>query len=474
MNTQPLNDSAVPPPIARVFGHYASHIEQKVSGYELSKIKPYVLDTLAVMVAGSTADSSRIMLEAVMRFASSPSATVAGVGMRTDASHAALLNGAFAHALELDDDHRVAVLHPGAAIIPAALAACELSNSSGRTFLTAVLAGYELTCRLGLAYRGSHFDHGLHPTAIFGAFGSALAAAVGMRLDANATTNALGIVGTQASGLTEWRSDGSWIKRLHPGRAAQSGFLSACLADAGFTGPETIFEGPGGFFRAMGHGKIIDIASIHADLEKRFHALDTAIKPYPCCRFMHGAVDLALESFGRGVVADAIARIDIRIYETNVLTYHQVPINNVDAQFNVPYGVACALLQGKLGLSDYKSSSIDRPDVLNLCSRIYVVAYPPYTQSYPDVYNVELLITLTNNSTLCLHSTCPSGDPEAKIYQSDPMRLTREVETKAVQLLEECGFEDLGERLIAQVDQLDDQSNIGALLTTISRQQTVA
>lgn len=210
MNVQPLTvDSAAAQPLAKVFGHYASQLVDDVSDDVLLKIKPYVLDTLAVMVAGSTAPSSQVMLAAVARFAPTPSATVAGMGRYTDASHAALLNGAFAHALELDDDHRVAVLHPGAVIVPAALAACELSQSSGRVFLAAVLAGYEMTCRLGLAYRGSHFEHGFHPTAIFGVFGAALAAAVGMRLGPVATTHALGIAGTQASGLTEWRSDGS-------------------------------------------------------------------------------------------------------------------------------------------------------------------------------------------------------------------------------------------------------------------------
>jgi 2-methylcitrate dehydratase PrpD len=172
------------------------------------------------------------------------------------------------------------------------------------------------------------------------------------------------------------------------------------------------------------------------------------------------------------VTTHAVARIDIRIYETNVLTYHQRPINNVDAQFNVPYGVACALTQGKLGLSDYQSSSIDRPDILDLCSRIHVSAHPPYTQAYPDVYNVELLITFKDNSVLRLHSTCPSGDPEAKIYQTDPTRLVREAENKAVQLLDECGFNGLGKQLIEQVDQLDGQSNIGNLLATISTQKT--
>ncbi|MDP4908259.1 MAG: MmgE/PrpD family protein, partial [Burkholderiaceae bacterium] len=100
MDTQLLKeDSATSQPLAKIFGHYASHLIEEVSEDALLKIKPYVLDTLAVMVAGSTADSSRVLLEAVARFAPSPSATVAGIGMQTDASHAALLNGAFAHAL---------------------------------------------------------------------------------------------------------------------------------------------------------------------------------------------------------------------------------------------------------------------------------------------------------------------------------------------------------------------------------------
>lgn len=186
---------------------------------------------------------------------------------------------------------------------------------------------------------------------------------------------------------------------------------------------------------------------------------------------MHGAIDLALQAFEQGIVADDISRIDIRIYETNVLTYHQLPINNVDAQFNVPYGVACALLQGSLGLSDYEPLSINRQEILALCDRINVCAYPPFTQAYPDVYNVELLITLRNQDTRHLHSMCPSGDPEAEIYQSDPTRLAREVESKAQLLLDECGFKGAGESLIEQVHRLDEQPNISALLDAISRRQ---
>ncbi len=459
-----------PTPLAAGFAHFATALTESPSRAEHEQIKLYILDTLAVMIAGSKADSSKIMLRALARLGGAGAGTVAGVGKMSAAHDAALLNGAFSHALELDDDHRVAVLHPGAVIVPAALAACELSNASGRTFLLATLAGYELMCRLGLAYRGSHFDHGMHPTAIFGVFGAAMAAGVGLGLDSGGITRALGIAGTQASGLTEWRSDGSWIKRLHPGRAAQSGVLSAALAAEGFTGPATILEGPGGFFNALGHGKIIDIDAITENLGTRFHALDTAIKPYPCCRFMHGAIDLALEAHAQGIRADDVKSAEIYIYETGVLTYHQVPINNVDAQFNVPYSVACALAQGSLGLSDYQAENVRRPAIQNICRRVTVLPHEPYTAQYPDVYNVDLVLHRHDGSILRLHSTCPSGDPEAAVYQENPGKLAEEANQKARRLLAETGFPHTAEQLIARVDELWNSPDLDGLLACMGQQ----
>lgn len=459
-------------PIATQFGEFAEHLALHPKRAEHEAIKLYILDTLAVMIAGSSADSSTTMIRALRRLGSGDTATVAGVGRAASPQDAALLNGAFSHALELDDDHRVAVLHPGAVIVPAALAACELSKAPGKTFLIATLTGYEIMCRLGLAYRGSHFEHGMHPTAIFGVFGAALAAGVGLGLNAPALTRALGIAGTQASGLTEWRSDGSWIKRLHPGRAAQSGILSAVLASEGFTGPATILEGPGGFFNALGHGKQINLQAITESLGAHLHALETAIKPYPCCRFMHGALDLALDAYARGVRLENIENIDIRIYETGVLTYHQTPINNVDAQFNVPYSVACALAQGHVGLSDYEIQNIRRTDILSLSKRINVASYPPYTLAYPDVYNVELTVRYHDGKTLTLHSTCPSGDPEAEIYKKDRTAFAAEVHEKAKRLLNESGFSHISESLVQQVGQLWESPNIEGLLHCVGTQPT--
>ncbi|NYT22500.1 MmgE/PrpD family protein [Alcaligenaceae bacterium] len=454
-------------PIAARFAEFAHALAANPARADHEPIKLYVLDTLAVMVAGARADSSDSMIRALGRLGSGKTATVAGVGKSASAQDAALLNGAFSHALELDDDHRVAVLHPGAVIVPAALAACELSRASGRTFLLATLAGYEIMCRLGLAYRGSHFEHGMHPTAIFGVFGAALAAGVGMGLDPAGLTRALGIAGTQASGLTEWRSDGSWIKRLHPGRAAQSGVLAAALAAEGFTGPATILEGEGGFFNAMGHGKAIDLPAITEALGTRLHALDTAIKPYPCCRFMHGALDLALEAHAAGVRPQHIESVDIRIYETGVLTYHQIPFNNVDAQFNVPYGVACALAQGSVSLSDYEAGSIGRGEILELCRRIHVASHQPYTDAYPDIYNVELVLRRRDGGVMSLHSVCPSGDPDADRYRDDPSALERETRRKVRRLLEGSGFGHVADALIESVDRLWEGADLDELLRCV-------
>ena len=407
----------------------------------------YALDTIAVALAGTVAPSSVAMARTVMTAAGKPEATVMGVGRITSAWDAALANGTFAHALELDDDHRIAVLHPGAVVVPAALAAAEAARASGLAFLRALLIGYEITCRLGEVFRGKQFYHGVHPTALCGVFGAAAAAAVAIGLDRAAFVNALGIAGTQAAGLTEWREDGSWIKRLHPGRAAQSGVLAARLAREGFTGPASILEGKGGFFNAFSYGESIDAEAMTRGLGADFRALDTAIKPYPCCRFEHGAIDLAIEAHASGIAADDIGGVSVRLYRTDVLSYHQEPRNPVDAQFNVPYAVAVALLRGHVGLADFTPAAVRSVEVLKLCRRIVVVEDPEYTAKYPEEYRIELNVHLKDGSTRRFLSTCPSGDPRAPQYVSDPTRLHRETEKKCTALLEECGFGDRAEPL---------------------------
>lgn len=437
------------------------------------RMETYALDTLAVTLAGTVAPSSGPVTRTIAAAAGKPEATVMAVGRITSAWDAALANGAFAHALELDDDHRIAVLHPGAVVVPAALAAAEAARASGRTFLAALLIGYEITCRLGEVFRGSQFYHGVHPTALCGVFGAAAAAGVALQLDRDAMVRALGIAGTQASGLTEWRSDGSWIKRLHPGRAAQSGVLAARLAAEGFTGPATIFEGPGGFFNAFSFGEPIDIAAMTRGLGEDYRAFGTAIKPYPCCRFAHGAIDLAIAAFEEGVRAPEIAAATVRLYRTGVLTYHQEPKNAVDAQFNVPYLVATALRRGRVTLADFTDAAVAAAETLALCRHIETLEDAEFTAQYPARYPTELVLRLKTGEDRRFFNDCPSGDPEAPQYRADPQRLHREAERKSAALLAECGFADRAAPLTAAVAALAQAPNLDALSAVLgARPQT--
>jgi 2-methylcitrate dehydratase PrpD len=435
-----------------------------------SAMRIYALDTLAVMLAGTVAPSSGPVTRAILAACGKAEATVIGVGKVTSAWDAALANGTFAHALELDDDHRVAVLHPGAVVVPAALAAAEAEGCCGLTFLRSLYVGYEVMCRLGEVFRGRQFHHGVHPTALCGVFGAAAAAAVAMDLDRDAFVRALGIAGTQASGLTEWRADGSWIKRLHPGRAAQSGVLAARLAREGFTGPATIFEGEGGFFRAFSYGEAIDPECMTRALGQEHHAFGTAIKPYPCCRFAHGAVDLAVAANTSGIRAGDIEAANIRIYSTGVLSYHQQPKSAVDAQFNVPYVVAVALQRGQVRLSDFTDTEIHDSGVLALCRRIQVKEDAGFSAHYPEEYRVELELVMKNGERRTAFSDCPSGDPAAAQYRNDPDLLRREVEGKISALLTEAGFGDRADRLKAAVAALAQPSRLDELCSLLAKE----
>lgn len=455
--------------ISERLADFATTVAAGHASEAVQRMRLYALDTLAVTLAGTVSPSSAPVLRTMLAAAGRPEATVMAAGRVTSAWDAALANGAFAHALELDDDHRIAVLHPGAAVVPAALAAAEAADATGLTFLRALLVGYEVACRLGEVYRGSLFDHGLHPTALCGTLGAAAAAGVAIGLDRDGFVRALGIAGTQAAGLTEWRADGSWIKRLHPGRAAHAGVLAARLAREGFTGPATIFEGEGGFFRAFTHGQVIDSEAMTRGLGRDFRALGTAVKPYPCCRFEHGAIDAALDAVAAGFAATDVERVTIRIYRTNVLTYHHEPRSAVDAQFNVPYAVALAFVRGAVRLADFTEEAIKSPDVLAFACRVEVREDPEFTARYPQDYFVELKVARRDGSETIFKSECPSGDPDAARYRHAPNLLQAEVERKCTGLLGECGFGDRAAIVQRCVAELPAAKTLGELADVLGR-----
>jgi 2-methylcitrate dehydratase PrpD len=430
-------------------GTIAEHIARFILGTRfedipqelINRTQAYVTDLLGASLPGISELSSQAVVRTVLAEGGPAKATIFGKGRLVSMSGASLANGTIAHALELDDDHRIGTIHPGAVVIPTALACAEAAGSDGKTFLRAVTVGYEIACRAGESFLGRQYYQGFHPTSTCGVFGAAAASGIILGLNYGQMVNALGIAGTQAFGLGEWRADGSWIKRFHPGRAAQSGILSSLLAREGFTGPATIFEGKDGFLRAFSYKENYDADALLRGLGRDFRMGLTAFKPYPGCRFTHAVIDIGLDLLReQEIQAQEIEQGLVRIYKTDILNYVSRPATPVIAQFSVPYLLATALLHGRVTLDHLTEEAIRDSEVLALADRIQVEEDPAFTKDYPTSYSTEVSLKLRSGEELKGFRDCPRGDPEAPEYVKSPGRFEKEIEDKFRMLLKSTPF----------------------------------
>src|SRR6201987_4050980 len=219
------------------------------------RLKLLILDSLGCAIYGAQLQWCRILRQTLEQLDKNQDASIWGTDRKLSSDHAALVNCTQVQGFELDDVHREGVLHVGAVTLPALIAVAEtLVRLSGKDFITAALAGYEIGPRVGLCMGPQHIGQGWHSGATVGVFAAAAAVARALALDAEKTMHALGIAGTQSSGLMAAQY-GAMVKRMHAGRAAQSGLYAALLAAKGFTGIIDVFEAPYGgfsttFFRA--------------------------------------------------------------------------------------------------------------------------------------------------------------------------------------------------------------------------------
>jgi len=434
----------------------------------IGRVQAYITDLLGASLPGIPESSSRAVVRAVLAEGTVPKATIWGSRQGASMSGASLANGTIAHALELDDDHRLGTVHPGAVIIPAALASAEAVGCDGRTFLRAVLLGYEITCRAGESFQGRQYYRGFHPTSTCGVFGAAVASGVVLGLNDDQLIKALGIAGTQAFGLGEWRADGSWIKRLHPGRAAQSGILASLLAREGFTGPATIFEGRDGFLRAFSYEEKYDSSTLLRNLGREFRMSLTAFKPYPGCRFAHAVIDLGIDLLRENrIQAREIEGISVRIYKTDILNYTSRPPITVIAQFSVPYLLATALLYGKVTLDHLSEQAIRNPEVLAISDRIHVAEDAQFTAAYPERYPTEVTLKLKSGRTLTGYRDCPRGDPEAPEYVKSPGAFAKEIENKFRTLVGKTPFVSRIDTILETIGELPVGKSVTPLTALI-------
>jgi len=345
--------------------------------------KRFILDTLGTALAGSTAPGVQPVIDLVRDWGGKEEATVWVYGGKVPAPHAALANSVMAHARDFDDTHDGAVVHANVVTLPSALAcAGALGGVSGKSLITAVTLGIDLSCRLGLAV-GKGTDFSLQPpgfvrTSVCGIFGAALACGKILGLDAEGMRNAMGIALSQTGGTRQVVADLSLTKRIQPAFAAMAGTLSAFLAKGGITGAKEVFEGKYGFFNLYWNGSYSRDALLNG-LGRRFEGVNLSFKPYPCCRYTHGSIEVTLHLItAHGLSSDDVSRVVVHVPTLKFFDLVSRPFEvqedpQVDAQFSIPYTTAAAILRRKVFLDDFEEAAIRDLRVKNLSEKIQVL-----------------------------------------------------------------------------------------------------
>jgi 2-methylcitrate dehydratase PrpD len=396
------------------------HIRTKeVSQHDLDAAAHFTLDALANALAGRNTEAGRKLL-----------ALASKLDCSRDAGRMALLQGGLTHILEMDDLHRASVVHPGCVVIPAAFALAAETGVDGAAFLTAVLHGFEATCRVGMAVGQEHYRI-WHSTATCGPFGSAMAAAAMLGLDEDACVDALGNGGTQSAGLWQFLDTGAMSKHLHAGRGAEAGVIAAQLAGLGFSGPPQILEGERGLF--AGACPDADPAALLKNPEQRWQLHETSIKPWPCCRHTHPAIDAGLE-LSAEIDASLIDTVAVETYQAALDICHRpTPDSVYEAKFSLQHCVAAALNLGRVDFGVFEEQT--RQSLANCRGRMTLSAVDPYRSAYPADWGARVSVTLKGGETISAKRTHCKGDP------ADALSVG-ELREKALMLLE---FGDVAE-----------------------------
>jgi 2-methylcitrate dehydratase PrpD len=400
----------------------------------------FVLDAIVNAIAASRTDTGRLLME----WSRSLPATNPG--------QQAFLGGALVHTLEMDDLHKLSVTHPGCVVVPAAFAVAAQSDLSGKQVLVAVLQGFEAMCRIGNAVGRSHYKV-WHTTATCGPYGSAMAAACLLGLSPEQHVWALGNAGTQSAGVWEFINSGGMSKHLHAGRAAEAGILAADLARLGFTGPTRILEGKQGMFRASCPDA--DPAAVVARPNGAWELTQTSIKPWPCCRHTHPAIDAALELSSR--LDSGIKQVVIRTYQAALdVCDRPQPDNEYEAKFSLQHCVATALDKGVVGFGSFSQSARDESGITRNSIRVELSG--EIDAAYPTNWGCELEILTEQGQTLRASRLHCKGDPELPLTESEMI-------AKAHTLLDYAGIQPREqEHLINYILDLQNQTRVPGII----------
>ena len=338
-----------------------------------------MLDVVGLVLAACPTPLGRSAREAALAMGGGTGSRLLGFGDRATPMCAALANGTLSQALEYDDTHNETIIHASSPNVAAALALGEAVGCSGREVMAVIAGAIELTVRIGVAAPGQFHKVGFHPSGIMGTFGAAYAASRLLGLDIDRMRNAIGIAGSQASGILACWEDGTQSKFLHPGWSALSGIAAAFLGQAGCTGPAPVFESRFGLFASHVQDPAYtpDWRRIITGLGETWESRNISFKPYPAAHVIHAFIDALLHLYrNAGVRAANVERIECPIAEYMIpvvcepVAEKVAPATDSHGRVSLQYSLAEALYQGRLGVDGYSPASLREPNILALARKV--------------------------------------------------------------------------------------------------------
>lgn len=391
-----------------------------------------MVDQVGVNIAGTREVSAGMVVRVAESFGGTEQATTIVYGRRLPAPLAGWVNGTVGHGPDYDDMHGLAAVHISSVAVPAALAAAENRDATGKQCLLGMVAGAEIALRIAMGAPPHQFHHrGLHGTGVAGPFAAAGIAAKIDGLDAGQTANALGMAGSRSSGLMQTLIDGSWVKRLHPGWAVQGGLTCALLAAEGYTGPTEVVEGKFGFFNSLLHGdeELFQFDRITADLGGQWQLPRTTYKPWPNGVWNHASMDGAAAIVRReSLRIEDIARIDVFVppicipivCEPREAKLH--PTSPYHLKFSLQYSVAMLLVHGSVEVDHFTEQMVADPAVRAVAERVFCHADETML---PDHFPARVEITTPDGSTFVEDVPAQRGDPDNPMRPDDHRRKFR-------------------------------------------------
>jgi 2-methylcitrate dehydratase PrpD len=430
----------------------------------IQKVKELILDHLGCALGGSRTPLARAAAKVA---GSGGAATIVGTGMKSAPGPAAFANAMAANALDYDDTGQTG--HPGATIIPAALALAETRALAGEAFLLAVLVGYETWAHIaGAIQPGWERRVLVYGNGVTQTFGAAAACARLLQLDAERMLCAFGLAGAFAplphDGKMGWEEGGvSWVKD-NVAWPAEGGQRAALLAETGFAATREILDGERGLWIMAGSDRC-DFDRMTRGVGTEFEVLRISLKPYPCCRWLHSTVDATRQLMAEHALTPAeIQQITVRSMAP-LVEWFQIrrPATMVDAEFSVPHAVAMTLLRRRRA-DWWRDENRSDPNVLALMDRVVVELDPSAQAEYAQHRNSARIPATVAIDTA--RGRFERSRLESHGSPGDPMT-SREIEEKFRELAEPL----IGERrasvvldMVMELESLGSTARLGAAL----------